>query len=313
MGGLACGSVNARLRRSTAVLLAALSAAALAALAAASPNAAMSAQAASIVFTSDRGEGNNLHVINSNGTGRRALTNGSAFDLAPVWSPAKRRVAFASTRQSGTVAAQDIFVVGADGTGLRALVETSRDESAPSWSPDGRSIVFSRDSTGTGHYDLYVVTVATGKVRRLTANKAIEGVPAWSPNGRWIAYSRNGEIWLIRPDGTRAHGLGKVGAGIDWAPDWSPDGSRIAFESTSRTSASRPVALIWVMRSDGSRKQRLTPYVRRRPVDSVGPSWSPGGAQIVFTRASQLWAMRPDGSRVRQLTKQPGAAWGADW
>jgi Tol biopolymer transport system component len=90
--------------------------------------------------------------------------------------------------------------------------------------------------------DLYIVTVATGKVRRLTANRAIEGVPAWSPSGRWIAYSRAGEIWLIRPDGTRAHGLGRVGVGTDWAPDWSPDGSRIAFESTSRTTPGRPVA-----------------------------------------------------------------------
>ncbi|MGH3051660.1 MAG: TolB family protein, partial [Gaiellaceae bacterium] len=278
--------MKALLRRTATLLLAAISTAALAALAAASPN----VPASSIVFTGDRGEGNNLSLINSNGTGRRLLTTGSAFDLAPAWSPKHRLVAFASTRQSGTVTGQDIFVVGADGTGLRALVETSRDESAPSWSPDGRSIVFSRDSTGTGRYDLYVVSVATGKVRQLTTNRAIEGVPAWSPNGRWIAYSRDGEIWLIRPDGTRAHGLGKVGAGVDWAPDWSPDGSRIAFESTSRTSASRPVAQIWVMRSDGSRKQRLTPYVRRRPVDSVSPSWSPGGAQIVFTRASQLWA-----------------------
>jgi Tol biopolymer transport system component len=305
-------AVNARFRLSTAVLLAAISTAALAALAAASPNVA-SAPAASVVFTSDRGDGNHLHVVSSNGTGRRELTSGSAFDLAPAWSPAKKRVAFASTRQSGTVAAQDLFVVNADATGLRALVETARDESAPSWSPDGRSIVFSRDSTGTGYYDLYVVDVGSGKVRRLTASKAIEGVPAWSPNGRWIAYSRNGEIWLIRSDGTRAHGLGKVGAGVDWAPDWAPDSSRIAFESSSRTSSSRPVGQIWVMRSDGTRKQRLTPYVRRHRIESVGASWSPSGRQIVFTRGGQLWTMRADGSRVRQLTRQPGAAWGGDW
>jgi Tol biopolymer transport system component len=306
--------VTLRHPRTAAATLAAISAAALAVLAAASPSASAPASTAAIVFSTNRGgEGNHLQVVNSNGAGRRVLTSGSGFDLAPAWSPARTRVAFASTRGSGTVTRQDLFVVNADGTALRALVETARDESAPSWSPDGRSIVFSRDSTGTGRYDLYVVTVATGKVRRLTANRAIEGVPAWSPSGRWIAYSRAGEIWLIRPDGTGAHGLGRVGVGTDWAPDWSPDGSRIAFESTSRTNPGRPVAQIWVMRSDGSRKQRLTPYNRRRPVESVSPSWSPGGAQIVFTRGSQLWTMRPDGSRVRQLTRQPGAAWSADW
>jgi Tol biopolymer transport system component len=305
--------VKLRHRRIRAALPAAISATALAALAAASPSVSASASAASIVFSSNRGEGTHLQVVNSNGAGRRLLTRGSGFDLAPAWSPAHKRVAFTSTRKSGTVTRQDLFLVNADGTGLRTLAETTRDESAPSWSPDGRSIVFSRDSTGTGRYDLYVVTVATGKVRRLTATRANEGVPAWSPSGRWIAYSRAGEIWLIRRDGTGAHGLGRVGVGTDWAPDWSPDGSRIAFESTSRTSPARPVAEIWVMRSDGSRKQRLTPYNRRRPVESVSPSWSPGGAQIVFTRGSQLWTMRPDGSRVRQLTRRPGAAWSADW
>ena len=292
-------------------MLVAISAAALAALASASPT--TSTASASIVFTGDREGDTHLYVVTSNGTGRRKLTSGNGFDLAAAWSPAHKRIAFTSTRESGTVAAQDLFLVNADGTGLRPLVATPRDESAPSWSPDGRSIVFSGDTTGRGGYDLYVVTVATGKIRRLTTARALEGAPAWSPNGRWIAYARNGEIWLIRPDGTGAHGLGKVGAGTDWGPDWAPDSRRLAFESTSRTSSSKPLALIWTMRSNGSGKRRLTPYVRRRPLDAVGASWSPGGLQIVFTRGAQLWTMRADGSRVRQLTRGPGAAWGADW
>jgi Tol biopolymer transport system component len=297
------------------VIVSLATAAALAAFASlpAAGGAAGTAPAASIVFASDRDGDGHLYTIASNGSGRKRLTSGPGFDVTPTWSPGRKWVAFASTRQSGTVAAQDIHIVRSDGTQLRALVETSRDESGPGWSPDGRSIVFGGDSTGAGRYDLYVVRVSTGVVRRLTSTRATEGVPAWSPNGKLIAYSRDGEIWLMRPDGTRAHGLGKAGTGVDWAPDWSPDSRRIAFESNSRTSPVNPVAEIWVMRSDGSQKRRITPYSRKRPVASVSPSWSPGGAQIAFSRRDQLWTMRPDGTRPRQLTRPPGGAWSPDW
>jgi TolB protein len=286
---------------------------ALAAAAVVAPGAATPASDPTLVFTGDRGEGNHLFLVRSNGTKRQQLTSGPAFEVAPAWNREHSQIAFSSTLGSGTVAQQDIYVVRRDGSELRAIVETGRNETSPSWSPDGRSIVFERDTTGRGGYDLYIANVATGRMRRLTTGSAIEAVPAWSPDGKWIAYSRAGQIWLIRPDGRQAHGLGKTGVGVDWAPDWSPDGRRIAFESTSRTSLSNPVSQVWVMRADGSGKRRLSPYARKRPIASNGPAWSPGGALIAFTRGTQVWTMRPDGSRLRQLTRAPGAAWGADW
>jgi TolB protein len=147
--------------------------------------------------------------------------------------------------------------------------------------------------------DLFVVNADGTGLRPLAATPRDESAPSWSPDGRSIVFSRDST-------GTGRYGLYVVTVATG-------NGSRIVFESTSRTNPARPVAEIWVMRSDGSRKQRLTPYNRRRPVESVSPSWSPGGALIVFTRGSQLWTMRPDGSRVRQLTRRPGAAWSADW
>jgi TolB protein len=299
----------------TTALLAVLAAVALGSLATDAAQSSPPASVGSIVYSgSSDGDGNHLFVVGSNGAGRRRLTSGSTFDVGPTWSPGRRRIAFVSIQPDPTVTQpqQDIFMVSSDGTGRRRVLESSRVEEGPSWSPDGRSIVFTRDGGVRGSFDLYVVTVATGKVRRLTATSALEGAPSWSPDGKWIAYVRDAQIWLVRPDGKAAHGLGKTGAGTDWGPDWSPDSRRIAYESTTRTSLSNPVSEIWVMCRDGTGKRRLTPYRPGRS-GATSPAWSPGGAQIAFSRGDQLWTMRPDGSHVRQLTRRPGEAYTPDW
>jgi Tol biopolymer transport system component len=293
--------------------LAVLAAVALGGLATDAASSSLPASAGLIVFTGSRDDGDHLFVVGSDGTGRRQLTSGPGFDDAlPAWSPGRQRIAFTSTRLSGTVLQKDIFVVDSEGRGLRPIIQTERDEERPAWAPDGRSIVFGRDSTGRGDSDLYVLTLATNRVRRLTATRSSEGAPSWSPDGKWIAYARDLEIWLIRPDGKKAHGLGKTGVGQDWAPDWAPDSQRIAYESTSRTSNSNPVTEVWVMGRDGKGKRRLTPYLPRR-VAATSPAWSPRGAQIVFSRGGQLWTIRRDGSHARQLTRAPGYAFSPDW
>lgn len=290
----------------------ALMALALGGLASVALSSSLPASSGLIVFTGSRDDGDHLFVVGSDGTGRRQLTNGPGSDAAPAWSPGRHRIAFTSTRLSGTVLQKDIFLVDSDGGGLRPIVQTERDEESPAWAPDGRSIVFSRDSTGRGDSDLYVITLATNRVRRLTATRSSEGAPSWSSDGKWIAYARDLEIWLIRPDGKQAHGLGKTGVGQDWAPNWAPDSQRIAYESTSRTSNTNPVTEVWVMGRDERGRRRLTPYLPRR-VAATSPAWSPRGAQIVFSRGGQLWTIRRDGSRARQLTRPPGYAFSPDW
>ena len=286
--------------------LAVLAAVALGGLAIDAASSSLPAPAGLIVFTGSRDDGDHLFVVGSDGTGRRQLTSGAGDDALPAWSPGRRRIAFTSTRLSGTVAQKDIFLVDRDGKELLPILQTERDEEGPAWAPDGRSIVFS------GGSDLYVLTLATNRVRKLAATRSSEGAPSWSPDGKWIAYARDAEIWLIRPNGKQAHGLGKTGIGTDWAPDWAPDSQRIAYESTSRTSNSNPATEVWVMGRDGKGKRRLTPYLHRR-VAATSPAWSPRGAQIVFSRGGQLWTMRRDGSHPRQLTRPPGYAFTPDW
>ena len=63
-------------------------------------------------------------------------------------------------------------------------------------------------------------------------------------------------IQIRSADGRRSSARSaKVGVGVDWG--WSPDSQLIAFQSNSMTGF-RPTDDLWVMRANGSRKQRLT-------------------------------------------------------
>jgi Tol biopolymer transport system component len=173
---------------------------------------------------------------------------------------------------------------------------------------DGR-IVFA--SNRGGLYDLYLMTPRGRLLKRLTHTRVVHELSAaWSPDGRHIAYVRRSfadenhpgpfEIWLMNADGRRAH---RIARGTD--PAWAPDGRRIAFTGAYTPRASRPD--IWVMRSDGSHKRRLT--VNRRASDRR-PDWSPDGRLIAYvsnfagftTGTRAIWTMRPDGSDKRRLT-----------
>jgi dipeptidyl aminopeptidase/acylaminoacyl peptidase len=74
-----------------------------------------------------------IHTINVDGTGQKALTNNTA-DILPDWSPDGRRIVFNAGRDS-----PGINIMNADGTKQSSLHQGGIE---PAWSPDGKKIVF---------------------------------------------------------------------------------------------------------------------------------------------------------------------------
>lgn len=62
------------------------------------------------------------------------LTNSSASESGPKWSPAGTKIVFARGGELG--------VMNANGAGQTQLTSLSTTESQPAWSPDGTRIVF---------------------------------------------------------------------------------------------------------------------------------------------------------------------------
>ena len=190
----------------------------------------------------------------------RRLTDHSADNYSPSWSPDGRHLAFVSYRDGNW----DIYVIGSDGSNLRNLTHDSAWDFSPSWSPDGRYIAFS--SWRDGVPEIYVMGSDGSNLRNLTNHRDADLEPSWSPDGRRLAFvsDRDGssdissnrdvdaEIYVMDSDGSNIRRLTHNSA-WDGGPSWSPDGRHLAFVSDRDGNAE-----IYVMDSDGSNPRRLT-------------------------------------------------------
>ena len=248
-----------------------------------------------------------LDSSGADGSGVRRLTNNSADDWHPAWSPDGARIAFVSDRDGN----DEIYVMNADGSGVRRLTNNSANDRYwyPAWSPDGARIAFT--SSRDGNEDIYVMNADGSGVRRLTNNFADDWVPAWSPDGTRIAFGSerdgNDEIYVMNADGSGVRRLTNNFAD-DWYYSWSPDGTRIAFGSDRDGNDE-----IYVMNADGSGVRRLT----NNSANDLLPAWSPDGARIAFVSDrdgnEEIYVMNADGSGVRRLTNNFVGDWVPLW
>ena len=143
----------------------------------------------------------NIYLINpQSGAIRTQLTNNSAIDVSPTWSPDCSKIAFVSGRSGGA----HLFVMNADGTEQRRLTFQGTYNTTPDWSPRGDRIVFSgRDEFAA--YDVFTVDLE-GNIQRLTQDQGSNFEPSFSPDGRYILFTsdRGGQgkrIFLMTRDG----------------------------------------------------------------------------------------------------------------
>jgi Tol biopolymer transport system component len=265
-----------------------------------------------IAFTSTRDGNGEVYVMNADGSGQTNVSNNTAYDSQPRWSPDGTKIVFQSNRDGN----YEIYVMNANGTAQTRLTNNTANDSFPSWSPDGTKIAFIR-SGGTRHGELWIMN-ADGTDETQLISDVVGTFPAyfstaWSPDGTKIALSRsqsdtNQEIDVINADGSGLTALTSNGVNTAF-PNWSPDGTKIAFDRGPAGSAD-----IYVMNPDGSSQTNLT---NNGGQINQSAAWSPDGTKIVFNSNrdgnAEIYVMQGNGTGQTRLTFSSGSDGAPDW
>jgi imidazolonepropionase-like amidohydrolase/Tol biopolymer transport system component len=214
-----------------------------------------------IAFTSDRGGGDNIWIMNVDGSDKRQVTK-EEFRLLnqPAWSPDGRFIAarkhFTTARSLGTGEIWVYHVGGGDGyVAVRKASEALQKElGEPVYAPDGKSLYYTRNvspgpifeyaqDSNASLFEIERYDFETGKV-----STAVEGAggatrPAPSPDGKKLAFvRRERNLSKLYVKDLETGDLTKLYDALDqdlqetWAVnglypnmDWTPDSRSIVF------------------------------------------------------------------------------------
>ena len=200
------------------------------------PGPAWNAVTDEIVFSSTRGEHDEIYVIPADGNGTQQQITRRADRMAyePTWSPDGQRIVF-EAHPLETEGHGVITVTQRDGDGrYLALTPEDADCRQPNWSPAGDWIVF--QCLEAGRWDLWIVHPDGTERQRLTDGHGDKTDASFSPDGRWIVYSGDAgtleyaNLFIVPTAGGKPVRLTHFN-GYDGAPAWSPDGRWVAFEA----------------------------------------------------------------------------------
>ncbi len=297
-----------------------------------------------IAFASNRNGGDEVFVMNADGSGITQLThNDFVRDFPTAWSPNGKQILFQSDRDGNT----ELYVMNVDGTHVTRLTnnDASDEGDHAGWSPDGRRILFSSTRDG-GDLDIFVMNADGTGVNQLTHNDFIaDDDPVWSPDGKQIAFhsTRDGDedIFVMNADGTGVIQLTNTSV----LPDGSPIFDAVpAWTAGTRNEARGPCLRppaglrgwwpgdgdvgdliggnhgigtfnVYVMTTRGLAQTQLTDV----PGYNARPNWSHDGRRITFTAcrvtdfSCEVYVMNADGSGQTKLTNDFSADYMSVW
>jgi Tol biopolymer transport system component len=258
-----------------------------------------------IVFTSERAGSADLFRIHPDGTGLERLTDDPAYDDQAAFSPDGARIVFVSTRAGGR---SNLWILNAASHEATPLTSGNGGDFRPSWSPDGAWIAFSSDRDSDlppakGRWerlhlvDIYLIHPDGTGLKRISQHGGFCGSPKWTPDSKAVVtYCMSAQdTWTYRFGGEDGDNQlmkinmensqttpAAVGPGVKLLPAVLPSGE-IGYLRRDKTNAG-------VFYGNG----RPGPKGR----DLRTPSWSPDGAQVVYSRY------------ISKHTPEPTKVWG---
>ncbi|HEY4593050.1 MAG TPA: amidohydrolase, partial [Thermoanaerobaculia bacterium] len=212
-----------------------------------------------IAFTSDQGGGDNIWIVDRDGSHPRQVTKESFRLLnSPAWSPDGQYIVarkhFTAQRSLGAGEMWLYHRSGGDGLQLTKRPNDQKDAGEPTFSPDGRYLYFSQDITpgrvfeynkdpNTEIFVIQRLDRRTGDVQRFVNGAGGSVRPTPSPDGKTLAFIRrvrgksvlhlmdlrSGEIWPVYDGLDRDMQETWSIHGVYPSMAWTPDNKSIVF------------------------------------------------------------------------------------
>jgi TolB protein len=256
--------------------------------------------AGKIVYTCQV-QGEEICVINADGSGWRRLTNlPSASNYASL-SPEGDAVVFVG-RQTGSA---EVYELDLSTGAIQQLTQFKMDVGSPEISPDNKLIAFTY-RPGNNIAQLWIMNRDGSDPHEFYRSRTHEAQdPTWSPDGTQILFAmgkgENNTLYILGIDGRDPHVVNAT-VNTRGRSDWSRLGL-LSFDM------GEPLQhYVYTMNVDGNNLKKFSDGN-----NSQGASFSPDGKWIVFTayanlanrdlNSCEIYIMRVDGTDLRRLTE----------
>ncbi len=297
-----------------------------------------------IAFTSDRGGGDNIWVMNRDGTEIRQVTKESFRLLnSPAWAPDGEFIVaqkhFTSKRSLGSGEMWLYHRTGGDGLQMTKKPNEQKNVGEPVFSPDGKYLYYSLDATpgdtfeydkdsNAGIYAIDRLNRETGEIDRLIGGPGGACRPTPSPDGELMAYVRrirgesvlyvqeldSGQEWPVCRELERDMQETWAVHGVYPTMAWTPDSKSVVFYARGK------IRRVTVEPGDAEvipfrvKDTRTVQTAVRFPVE-VAPAefearmlrWvtvSPDGRKVVYEALGKLYVRNLPDGEPQRLTRQ---------
>jgi len=239
------------------------------------------------------GTGQNIYVMNADGTGLTTLINTDGSDDWPRWSPDGESIVFMSDRGGELY---NIYVMDASGENIVQLTDNGFHNGDPDWSVNGR-ILFRSKMDGMG--DIYDIDpdIGISSMRRLTEMSQSNFRPRYSFDGEWIVtrVDYGGDNWEVAVMDKDGNSFTQItdGSTIKVSSTWTTDG-RILFEEKEDWGISSD---LMVIDRDGTDKAEWPKL--KSTIEITDPVMTDDGKYIFYVNGTDedyIHAMCSDGS-----------------